>query len=60
MTLKMQEKIANAIEKATSSEDNPKALLLAGHSAGGAVAQILYALSMVEGSIISRAVHRKF
>ena len=56
MTLKMQKEIAKIVEKVASQIDRPEQILFTGHSAGGAIAQILYALSMRIDSAMARAI----
>lgn len=53
MAIDMQERIAHAIKRAAAADGSINELLFTGHSAGGAVAQILFALSMVEGSLMN-------
>jgi alpha-beta hydrolase superfamily lysophospholipase len=56
MTLRMEMEIAKVLEKVASQVDKPEQLLFTGHSAGGAIAQILYALSMQSDSALAKAV----
>lgn len=44
----MEEKVAKAIMKIREHDKNIKALLLTGHSLGGAVSQVFYAASFTQ------------
>ncbi|KAI1125635.1 Alpha/Beta hydrolase protein [Nemania abortiva] len=56
MALKMQKEIAKVVEKVASQNNRPEQILFTGHSAGGAIAQILYALSMRTDSAMAKAI----
>ena len=55
IALKMQKKIAKFLEGVSKGSEHDK-ILFTGHSAGGAIAQILYAMSMQDSTAISRVV----
>ena len=53
MAQKMEERIADEITQYNSHSMSPLTLLFTGHSAGGAIAQLLYVLSHSAGSKLS-------
>jgi hypothetical protein len=53
IALKMQKKIAKFLEGVPKDSEHDK-ILFTGHSAGGAIAEILYAMSMQDSTAISR------
>lgn len=55
----MQPNIARYIGIVAAKTPGLEQIIFTGHSAGGAIAQILYALSMQENSAIARAIQRK-
>jgi Mg2+ and Co2+ transporter CorA len=57
---KMQDHIARCVEGITTRVQGLEQIIFTGHSAGGAVAQILYALSMRASSTIARAIRGKY
>ena len=52
----MENQTAKAISKAKNGNDCIDSLIFTGHSAGGAIAQIFYAMSMSSNTALSRAV----
>lgn len=48
--------MARAITRVASQNDRPEQILFTGHSAGGAISQILFALSMQRDSPLAVAV----
>lgn len=48
----MQGKVVEGIKKCRVPSDQNHTLLFTGHSAGGAIAQIFYALSMSENAVM--------
>ena len=52
----MENQTAKAISKAKNGNDCIDSLLFTGHSTGGAIAQIFYAMSMSSNTALSRAV----
>ena len=50
MAVAMQEKIAAVVRRIGLSSSPPEQILFRGHSAGGAIAQLLYMLSMQKNS----------
>ena len=59
MAIAMQEKIAAVVRRIGLSSSPPEQILFTGHSAGGAIAQLLYMLSMQKNRVLGRAVEGK-
>jgi hypothetical protein len=59
VALKMEPHIASFVKQVCSRDESLQQILITGHSAGGAIAQILYALSMRLGSAIAKAIQGK-
>jgi cephalosporin-C deacetylase-like acetyl esterase len=56
MALTMEKQIAKFVWDVASRNDQLEQVVFTGHSAGGAIAQILYALSMRLDSAIAQAI----